>query len=78
MDVETGLRRKELKGEWNRLDAYDLEFHQRVRRGYLNLVQLEPARWALIDASQEPGKVQETMRQVVAERLGISRSVAAN
>lgn len=73
VDVETGLRRKELKGEWNRLDAYDLEFHQRVRRGYLNLVQLEPARWVLIDASQEPGKVQETMRQVVAERLGISQ-----
>ena len=73
VDVEAGLRRKELKGEWNRLDAYDLEFHQRVRRGYLNLVQLEPARWVVIDASQEPGKVQETMRKVVAERLGISR-----
>jgi dTMP kinase len=73
VDVETGLRRKELKGEWNRLDAYDLEFHQRVRRGYLNLVQLEPARWVVIDASQEPGKVQDTMRKVVAERLGISQ-----
>src|SRR4030066_1986508 len=34
VDVETGLRRKELKGEWNRLDAYDLEFHQRVRQDY--------------------------------------------
>lgn len=73
MDVETGLRRKELKGEWNRLDAYNLDFHQRVRRGYLNLVQQEPARWVVIDASQAPGKVQETMRKVVAERLGISQ-----
>ena len=73
VDVETGLRRKELKGEWNRLDAYNLDFHQRVRRGYLNLVQQEPARWVVIDASQPPGKVQETMRKVVAEKLGISQ-----
>jgi len=73
VDVETGLRRKELKGEWNRLDAYDLDFHQRVRRGYFNLVQAEPERWVVIDASQSPVKVQEEMRRVVAERLNISK-----
>jgi dTMP kinase len=73
VDVETGLRRKELKGEWNRLDAYDLDFHQRVRRGYFNLVQAEPERWVVIDASQSPTKVQEEMRRVVAERLNISK-----
>jgi dTMP kinase len=72
VDVEIGLRRKELKGEWNRLDAYNLDFHQRVRRGYLNLVQLEPERWVVIDASQEPGKVQEELRKVVDERLHIN------
>jgi dTMP kinase len=71
VDVETGLRRKELKGEWNRLDAYDLDFHQRVRRGYFNLVQAEPERWVVIDASQSPIKVQEEMRRVVAERLNV-------
>ena len=72
VDVETGLRRKELKGEWNRLDAYDLDFHQRVRRGYFNLVQAEPERWEVIDASQSPIKVQEELRRVVGERLNIS------
>jgi dTMP kinase len=40
VDVEIGLRRKELKGEWNRLDAYDQDFHQRVRRGYFQFVQV--------------------------------------
>jgi dTMP kinase len=72
VDVEIGLRRKELKGEWNRLDAYNLEFHQRVRQGYLSLVQAEPERWVIIDASQEPGKVQENMRRVVGERLHLT------
>lgn len=43
--VEIGLRRKQQNGaEWNRLDAYALEFHQRVRRGYLELAAAEPGR----------------------------------
>jgi dTMP kinase len=69
VDVETGLRRKELKGEWNRLDAYDLEFHQRVRQGYIQLTHAEPERWEVIDASHSPKKVQDELRRVVAARL---------
>jgi dTMP kinase len=71
VDVEIGLRRKELKGEWNRLDAYDLKFHQRVRQGYFQLVQAEPKRWVVIDASQSPIQVQNEIRRVVTERLQI-------
>jgi dTMP kinase len=73
VDVEIGLRRKELKGEWNRLDAYNLEFHQRVHQGYLRLVHAEPERWVVIDASQSPTHVQNEMRKVVIERLRINR-----
>lgn len=69
VDVETGLRRKELKGEWNRLDAYDLEFHQRVRQGYIQLSHAEPERWEAIDASHSPKKVQDELRRVVSGRL---------
>jgi dTMP kinase len=72
LDVETGLRRKELKGEWNRLDAYDLDFHHRVRQGYLQLIRAEPERWEVVDASQSPIKVQDELRRVVAVRLHIS------
>jgi dTMP kinase len=72
VDVETGLRRKELKGEWNRLDAYDLDFHHRVQQGYIQLVKAEPERWEVIDASQSPAKVQDLLRQVVARRLRIT------
>jgi dTMP kinase len=73
VDVEIGLRRKELKGEWNRLDAYDLDFHRRVRQGYLQLVRAEPERWEVIDASQSPVQVQNEMRRVVTEKLQISK-----
>jgi dTMP kinase len=77
LDVEIGLRRKELKGEWNRLDAYDLNFHQRVRQGYLQLVKAEPERWEVVDASQSPRQVQDELRRVITQRLHVSQSSRA-
>ncbi len=70
LDVEAGLRRKTQNGaEWNRLDAYTLEFHQRVRRGYLEMVKAEPQRWVVIDAGREWRAVQQDLGRVVMERL---------
>lgn len=67
---EVGLKRKRSGGgEWNRLDAYQLDFHQRVRRGYLELVQQEPQRWCVIDATRPPEMVQLAMRQAILARL---------
>ncbi|OGO62532.1 MAG: dTMP kinase [Chloroflexi bacterium RBG_19FT_COMBO_55_16] len=71
IDVEIGLRRRARGGEWNRLDAYNLEFHQRVRQGYHQLAQAEPERWVVIDAGQPPERVQADVRQVVMERLRV-------
>lgn len=67
--AEQGLGRKTAGGEWNRLDAYQVEFHQRVRQGYLEMARAEPARWVVIDAAQPFGKVQRQIRQVVMDRL---------
>lgn len=67
--AEAGLKRKAEGTEWNRLDAYSLEFHQRVRQGYAVLAESEPARWVVIDADQPTGRVQELIRQVVQDRL---------
>jgi len=70
VDAETGLRRRQTSGgEWNRLDAYDLEFHRRVRAGYLELVQQDPARWVKVDAMQPWEQVQETLKQVILKRI---------
>jgi len=67
--AEAGLKRKAKGTEWNRLDAYSLEFHQRVRQGYAVLAESEPARWVVIDADQPTARVQEMIRQVVQDRL---------
>jgi dTMP kinase len=49
---EIGLRRRESSGEaLNRLDREALAFHQRVREGYLDLIEAEPERWRFVDAT---------------------------
>ena len=70
LDVEIGLKRKTQNGmEWNRLDAYTVEFHQRVRKGYLEMVRAEPKRWIVVDASQSWDKVQENLREKILSAL---------
>lgn len=71
IDVEEGLQRRARGGEWNRLDAYDLAFHQRVRQGYHQLVQEEPERWKIVNAGQPPELVQAAIRELVLERLPV-------
>lgn len=69
VDVEEGLRRKKKDNEWNRLDAYQVEFHQRVRAGYLEMVIREPARWAVVDAGQQWDAVQQELRGIILRKL---------
>ena len=60
---EDGLRRrKQQEEQWNRLDAYNLSFHARVRHGFLALAQAEPERWEVIDASQPSEVIFECVR----------------
>lgn len=71
VDIEEGLRRKKKDNEWNRLDAYTVEFHQRVRAGYLEMVRQEPSRWVVVDAGSEWNKVQEELRNVIERKLNV-------
>ncbi|MBE9508645.1 MAG: dTMP kinase [Chloroflexi bacterium] len=68
--AQEGLQRRQSGGdEWNRLDAEALEFHQRVRAGYLELVEQEPERWVVIDAARSVEEVQTEIRAQVQARL---------
>ena len=66
VDPEVGLRRRQIGGgEWNRLDAYQLQYHQRVRLGYLKMAAAESSRWRIIDASQPPDMVKSKIQEVL-------------
>ena len=73
IDVEEGLRRRTNSGEWNRLDAYALAFHRRVRQGYFELARQEPGRWVTVDAGRPEELVQEELRRVVLQRLEMTK-----
>lgn len=66
IDPEVGLRRRQVGGdEWNRLDAYQLQYHQRVRLGYLQMAAAEPDRWRIIDAGQPPDMVKSRIQNIL-------------
>jgi dTMP kinase len=75
LDVQSGLnRRKNSGGEWNRLDAYELAFHQRVRQGYKELALAEPDRWITIDAAKPFEEVQLELQKALTKKLPILRN----
>jgi dTMP kinase len=76
LDVEVGLRRRAQGGEWNRLDALDVAFYQRVRKGYFSLIDADPQRWVVVDAAKPLEQVQAAMRRAVIERL-VEKGLAA-
>ena len=70
LDVQVGLKRKtQNEVEWNRMDAYAVEFYQRVRRGYLEMVKQEPQRWVVVNSEQKWESVQDELRKVIVGRL---------
>jgi dTMP kinase len=75
LDVERGLARRRDEGEeMNRLDLETIEFHCRVRAGYLTLAAAEPTRWHIIDADRSPAAVQDDLRRFVLARLAAGGS----
>jgi dTMP kinase len=70
IDVEAGLKRRQTGGgEWNRLDDYQLAFHQRVREGYLKMASAEPGRWLSLDAGQDQDTVKSNLLRAVLPRV---------
>jgi len=69
---EKGLIRK--FGEIKKFEREVLQFHERVRQGYLELAAAEPERWLVIDATQSKGKIADIIwrrvRQLISSRGG--------
>jgi dTMP kinase len=62
LDVETGLMRNKGINKTDRLELEDVEFHKRVRDGYLKIAAKEPERIKLIDGS---GSIEEIHSKVI-------------
>jgi dTMP kinase len=74
--VEEGLARtarrpvKAGQPQEDRFERENIEFHKKVRAGFLNLARLEPARFRVIDASRSEAEVAADIRKVIDRELG--------
>lgn len=69
---EVGIQRRECGGEFlNRLDREALDFHKRVREGYLTLIRENPERWRKIDGAASIDEVHQSVKLVLAQELNL-------
>ena len=54
LPIQEGLARRQKSKHQNRLDQESLDFHQRVRRGFITLAKQNPKRIRKLDARQSP------------------------
>jgi dTMP kinase len=72
LPVEVGLARAAGRGgEEARFEGKDLDFHERLRAGFLEIATREPSRCIVIDATGDADKVAERVWAAVAPRLGL-------
>lgn len=72
MPVEQGLERAGSRGEGeDRYERMGVEFHQRLRAGFLEIAKKDPVRCAVIDATGDIGAVAMAVTAEVAQRLRV-------
>ena len=69
IDIELGLKRTGLRGEFNRFEKEQVSFFEKVREGYKERVAQNPARYAVIDAGQTLEKVQKDIKLTLDKRF---------
>jgi dTMP kinase len=77
LDPREGLRRVTMRGQvslpeplLDRLESETLEFHDRVREGYLHLAREEPHRFLVVDATRQEETISREIWQRVEPLIG--------
>ncbi len=79
VDCAVGLQRSERRLDMHaaditrredRFESLDLEFHERLRRGFLDIAKNNPQRCVVVDASQSIEEMSAEILSVAQERLG--------
>jgi dTMP kinase len=69
LDVEDGIRRNRRAGKKDRFELEEVEFHRRVREGFLKIAEQDIKRVTMVDASGTPEDVHEKIRTIVLNHL---------
>lgn len=72
IDPEEGLKRAASRsGNETRFESMDLDFHHRIRAGFLAIAQEEPARCVVLNAAQDKAALHKQVVELVTNRFGI-------
>jgi dTMP kinase len=70
LPVEEGLARAARRNPLaDRYQGLAIDFHRRVREGFLSIARAEPARCVIIDASGDEDQVAARVRAVIIDRF---------
>ncbi|MGY2892034.1 dTMP kinase [Deinococcus sp. UYEF24] len=73
IEPELGLQRAARVGEPDRIEQAGLEFHARVREGFLSMAAAEPGRFLVLDGAQAQKPLSEAICKAVSARMSVSR-----
>jgi dTMP kinase len=75
LPIEQGLARK--RGAETRFETdFDVDYHRRVRDGFLALAHADPARFTIVDAARDPADVSRDVLTAI-ERLAVRQGTAS-
>jgi dTMP kinase len=72
LPVEDGLRRKQADEVTRFEEGAGVEFHRRVRDGFLALAASEPDRFVVVDGRQTVEAIEESVFEALGAKLGLS------
>ena len=67
IDVETSMKR--VGKEKDRMESAGIDFHNRVRKGYLELAKQEPQRIKVLDATKSIAEIHNEIIEIINEKL---------
>ena len=70
IDIETGLKRQQ---DWNRMERKAVEYHERVRKGFIEEARLHPERTVIIDASEDIETIHRRILGIIEKRLALNQ-----
>ncbi|MFD7967474.1 dTMP kinase [Streptomyces clavifer] len=74
LDVDPETARERFTEAPDRLESEPVEFHNRVRSGFLTLAAADPTRYLVVDAGQEPQAITTVVRHRLDELLPLSEA----
>ncbi len=69
---DTSYRGKRRVVKLDRLEREKMDFHRKVRKGFLSLARKSPRRYAVLDATRTEDEVARDIDELVLRKLGVS------